>query len=152
MNALVCCFVTALGIAGATDVSGLEDIRRNYQQAVTDKQLCAQMIQHLDDRTDSDVHLAYLGGFQALWAKHTINPVAKLRTFNKGRGNIDRAARKAPGHPEIIFVRHSVQKNSPAFLGYKDRLEEDRAFLSGNLDRIASPVLKKMVESVLKAE
>ena len=127
----------------------LEDIRNNYQLAVDDEEICRAMIQRLGDDPDDEIQLAYWGGFQTIWANHVANPIAKLNSFNKGKSNIDKAAKLAPDNLEVIFIRYSVQKNSPGFLGYKHHLKEDRIFLTENIRKITSPTLKKMVENVL---
>ena len=44
MNLLTFFVTAAIAFAGNEQGAGLEGIRRNYQQAVTVKQLCARMI------------------------------------------------------------------------------------------------------------
>ena len=127
----------------------LEDIRSNYELAVADEEICRAMIQHLGHHRGDEVQLAYLGGFQTMWANHVSNPITKLNSFNKGKNHIDSAAKLAPDNLEVIFIRYSVQKNSPGFLGYKHHLAEDRIFLTENLSKIPSPTLRRMVENVL---
>lgn len=134
-----------------TQVPALEYLRKNYEKAIDDKKLCESLIEELGKSTESNTHLAYLGAFQTIWANHVFNPLDKLATFNKGKNNIDRAIKTDPFNVEVVFIRHSVQKNSPGFLGYKDNIKEDRAFLQEHLNSIDSSVLKKMVETLLKS-
>lgn len=108
------------------------------------------MIDELGKKHDNLIQLAYYGGFQTIWANHVFNPIEKLSTFNKGRKNIDQAAKLAPENIEIIFIRYSIQKNCPWFLGYRSNLKEDRDFLINNASTITSFELKKMVESIIK--
>jgi len=129
----------------------LEVVRKNYQSAVTDKSICRYMILQLEKHPESYVHLAYMGAFQTIWAKHTFNPVDKLSSFNKGKKNIDTAAKLSPNNVDIIFIRHSVQKNCPGFLGYNDNLIDDRKFLYKIRNYITSATLKSMVEELLKS-
>ena len=138
-----------LGNIFNSNALSLEVIRNNYQVAVKDKDICLSMIQQLKNNTESNVHLAYLGAFQTIWANHTFNPINKLSTFNKGKENIDKAAKLSPNDVEIIFIRHSVQKNCPWFLGYHENLAEDKNFLYEALNSISSPELKSMVENLL---
>lgn len=140
-----------LGNVFNSNALSLEVIRNNYQLAVKDKGICLSMIQQLENNPDSNIHLAYLGAFQTIWANHTFNPIKKLSTFNKGKKNIDKAAKLLPNDVEIIFIRHSVQKNCPGFLGYNENREEDEKFLSKNRNSIASATLKNMVEKLLKS-
>ena len=129
----------------------LEVVRNNYQIAVQDKDICLSMIQQLENNHESNVYLAYLGAFQTIWANHTFNPIEKMNTFNKGKINIEKAVKLSPNDVEIIFIRHSVQKNCPGFLGYDDNLIEDKNFLYKNLGSITSATLNSMVENLLKS-
>jgi len=141
-------FMLLIQVQTANAVS-LDDVRHNYPLAVKDKNICRSMILALENQMESNVHLAYLGAYQTIWANHTFNPMDKLSTFNKGKKNIDTAALLSPKDVEIIFIRHSVQKNCPWFLGYNENLEEDKTFLSEALNSISSPTLKNMVENLL---
>ena len=135
----------------ASNALSLEKMRTNFQSAVEDKSICRSMIQQLENNHESNVHLAYLGAFQTIWANHTLNPISKLSTFNKGKKNIDKAVKLSPNDVEIIFIRHSVQKNCPGFLGYNDNWIEDEKFLVKNRHNITSATLRKMVENLLKS-
>jgi hypothetical protein len=136
----------------AVDTSALhlEVIRQHYLVAVMDKSICYSMVLELEKDVESNVHLAYLGAFQAIWAQHTFNPFEKLSSFHKGIKNIEKAATQSPNNIEVIFIRYSVQKNCPRFLGYSDHLREDEMFLQANRKNITSPTLKSMVENLLK--
>lgn len=122
----------------------LEKIRINYEKAVSDKGICQAMIKQLSTNTDA-LHIAYLGAFQAVWAKHTINPISKLSTFKKGKKNIELAVKSKPDDVEIRFVRLSVQLNCPSFLGYSSKINEDKKIVQSNIQSIKSVVLKRMI-------
>ncbi len=144
-------FALLFGNLSNSNALNLEVVRNNYQLAVKDKDICLSMIQQLENNPESNVHLAYLGAFQTIWANHTFNPINKLCVFNKGKKNIDNAVKLSPNDVEIIFIRHSVQKNCPGFLGYNENREEDETFLSKNRNSITSTTLIKMVEILLKS-
>lgn len=149
MKMILLVFTMLLGNLFTLNALTLETIRKNYQSAVIDKSICRSMIQQLENNQESHIHMAYLGAFQTIWAKHTSNPIGKLKTFNKGKANIDIAARMVPNSVEIIFIRYSVQHNSPRFLGYNGNLKEDRNFLYKKWHSITSATLKRMVEQLL---
>ena len=128
----------------------MENVRKNYQNAVKDKESCKMMITELGKQNNNNVQLAYYGAFQAIWANHVFNPIEKLSTFNRGKKNIDNAAKLSSDNIEIIFIRYSIQKNCPRFLGYRSNLKEDRNFLIKNVSTIASMDLKKIVENIIK--
>lgn len=133
-------------IAHAPD---MDYVRNSYGKAVHDKNLCSRMISDLTTHQQNHAYLAYLGAFQAIWANHVFSPVSKYSTFSAGKNNIEKAIKKAPLDPEIRFIRLSVQKNIPAFLGYSNHIDEDTRFLKKHLKEISSPVLLRMIQKLL---
>ena len=144
-------FLLALTGSVMVKADDLETIRKNYELAVTDKGICQKMIKELGSKVEDHVNLAYLGAFQAIWANHLFNPVSKLMSFNKGKENIEKAVQKAPGNVEIRLIRLSIQKKSPAFLGYQRNIDEDQRYIKTNQQSISSPVLLKMVTALLNS-
>lgn len=127
----------------------LDYIRAHYEQAVNHKEVCNTMISVLKKPKLNNIEMAYLGGLQTIWAKHTISPIAKLRTFNAGKANIEQAVSNEKDNIEIRFVRLSVQKNCPQFLGYSKNITEDERYIKQHLDKIQPESLKKMISGVL---
>jgi len=127
----------------------IDYIRTQYEKAAKDKNVCETMIAELINHVESDVHLAYLGAYQTIWAKHTLNPFAKLDTFNEGKRNIEKAVLQSSYNAEIRFVRLSVQQNSPGFLGYKDQIKQDKEFLEHHKHTINSAVVLRMVNTLI---
>lgn len=127
-------------------------LRQNYKSATENKAVCNELLRKLDSQSNSGINLAYYGALQSVWAKHVNNPIEKLRTFRKGKKNIEMAIKQKPDNLEIRFLRYSVQKGSPGFLGYKSNMDDDRNFLQKNLHTIDNLALKQMIQQVLKAE
>ena len=48
------------------------------------------MIKDLQQTDNETLPLAYLGGLETVWAKHAVNPISKLKTFNKGKRKLSR--------------------------------------------------------------
>lgn len=134
-------------ISGGTP--DLELLRSSYPVAAGDKQMCKNMIARLSQTGASPLHRAYLGGFRAMWAKHAFNPLVKLSTFHKGKSDIEAALQAEPDNVEIRFIRLSVQKNCPSFLGYNADIETDTRILSASRKMIISPSLRAMIDNVL---
>lgn len=130
--------------------TSLDQIRLNYITAVSDKNTCKKMIEELQLKTNDPIYLGYLGGFQAIWANHVGNPFSKLKTFNKGKANIEKSIKEEPDNPELRYIRLSIQKNVPAILGYKDMVEGDTEFLRLHKNKITSPLVLKNVDALLK--
>lgn len=141
--------IYTIGLA-TTTFPNLETYRSNYSKAATSKTVCEQMMATLKNTTTlSSIERAYLGRFQTIYAKHVINPINKLKTFKQGKKNIEEAVEKAPDQIEIRFIRLSVQKNAPVFLGYKSNINEDRAFIRKNIDKVNSTTLRNTMEQLM---
>ena len=109
------------------------------------------MIEELElSKEKSVIALAYLGAYQTIWSNHVFNPLSKLATFKNGKNNIELAISKEPENVEIRYIRFSVQKNAPSFLGYNSHLKEDKDFLVKNKKNINSDLLQKNIETLLK--
>ncbi|RYD74599.1 MAG: hypothetical protein EOP53_17975 [Sphingobacteriales bacterium] len=130
----------------------MNTIRSGFGKASRDKTLCKKMIDNLEALSGNNLCLAYLGGYQAVWANHIINPFSKLKTFNTGKDNIEKAIKKDPQNFEIRLVRFSIQKNAPAFLDYGQDQKSDEAFIIKNLHSVSNTVLKKLADEILKSE
>ena len=128
----------------------LEYVRSNYDKAIKDEKLCKSLIEALSKNTGSNIHLAYLGAFQTIWANHTFSPISKLSTFKKGKLNIEKAIKENQSNIETRFIRLSIQKNCPSFLGYKQNIEEDKQFITINKDKITSGILLQLVNNILQ--
>jgi len=140
--------ILLLTIANTTN---LDVIRANYKNAVLDKKMCKKMIAELEKTKDiSATHLGYLGGLQAILAHHVFSPISKLNTFKEGKQNIEQAIKNEPNNTELRFIRLSVQKNTPSFLGYKSNINEDTEFIKKNSNQISSDILHKNIKTLLK--
>ncbi len=138
-------FIIIMPIGLQAQTMDLEYMRLNYDKAVSDKELCSRLIEELETVKDNPVYLAYLGAMQTIWANHTRNPISKLRTFNRGKKNIENAVALNSDEIEIRFIRLSVQKNAPSFLGYYKQIRADEAYIDKHKHVIASPSLLRLV-------
>lgn len=128
----------------------LKHIRTNFHKAVVDKSVCQSLIVNLSKEEVSNLELAYLGALETIWAKYASNPFSKLGTFYNGKEKIETAVKKAPDNLEIRYLRLSIQKSAPGFLGYDDNIKTDELFLKNNLNKVSSEYLRKVIENVLK--
>ena len=110
--------------------------------------LCQKMIDGVDAKKADPVYLAYLGALQAVWANHVMSPVSKLRTFNTGKDNIEKAVKLSSDNIEIRSLRLSIQKNVPWFLGYYEKIEEDQEYIKTNKSKIKSTSLLQFVNRI----
>jgi len=124
-------------------------LRKYLEIAPDNKTICKQMIDSVPANTTNPVFLAYLGAYQTIWANHVFNPLSKLSTFNKGKKNIQKAVTMDSNNVEIRFIRYSIQKNAPRFLGYSSDLATDKKFIETHRDEVKSSVLDNLINKVL---
>lgn len=136
--------------AQTTFGQNIKSIRANYEKATTDKTVCQSLIKDLSNEKISNLELAYLGALETIWAKYVGNPFSKLSTFNKGKEKLEKAVKNAPDNLEIRYLRLSVQKNAPSFLGYDKAIKTDKAFLKKNIGRVELAFLRNRIEQLLK--
>jgi hypothetical protein len=143
--------LSAMFFLASSNASDLDVVRANYNKVASDKKLCKVMISELEKTKDnSATHLAYLGASQTIWANHVFSPISKLNTFKLGKENIEKAIETEPDNVELRFIRLSIQKNAPGFLGYKSNLKEDTEFIQENRNQIESEIVQQNIETLFK--
>ena len=81
-------------------------------------------------KLDNDpLGMAYLGAAYSASAGDESLPLGKLRKFNKGKDLLENAVAGKPLDVEIRFLRMATQIMSPAFLGYKGDIENDKKLI-----------------------
>lgn len=144
-------FCISLPISLVNDTNKeMDPIRINYTKAVSDKKVCKTMIEQLELKNGNSLSIAYLGAFKTIWANHAVNPIVKLNSFNKGKKYIETAVKEDSLNVEIRFIRLSVQKNCPAFLGYNKHIDMDSKFIAAHKNSIKSGYLKKMIAELFE--
>lgn len=116
---------------GYSNPEELSIIRKGIY-AKTEQELI-HLSKKIDDSTNP-VLKAYHGAYTAMLAEHQFFPHTKYQYFSAGRDELEQAVLNAPNSVEIRFIRMLIQHNTPAFLGYRNNLEEDFQFI---LDTIA---------------
>lgn len=137
------------GIGGMNDPV-LDRVRSHYGELASNKAICMELNQALTvSQRTSTIHLGYLGAVQTIMANHTANPINKLKTFKKGRQLIEESIQMDPKNAELRFIRLSIQKKAPSFLGYRGNIAEDAAYLRKYKETIASQMVRKNVNELL---
>jgi hypothetical protein len=127
----------------------LEYIRTQYEKAAIDKDVCETMIIELSKKAETNLHMAYLGAYQTIWASHTKGVMSKFSTFNKGKKNIEKAVMNEPQNIEIRMIRLSIQTNCPSFLNYNDDIADDKQYLEKYQNTVESVILRRMINQLL---
>ncbi|SHJ03799.1 hypothetical protein SAMN02745146_2077 [Hymenobacter daecheongensis DSM 21074] len=107
----------------------VSNLRRQYQQAATDKQAGEKFYQLMAAYTEQDaVVLAYKAAAEAIRARDA-SMFNKLTYVQNASKQFDQAVKLDADNAEIRFLRLSVESNLPAFLGLSQHVDEDRQFL-----------------------
>jgi hypothetical protein len=108
----------------------LDQIRQTYKNAKDDSSQITQLKNLLTEFEKSDhsqaLCIAYQGALAALEAKNAWLPFTKLTYLQSALDIFRKAVRLAPDNIEVRFLRITVQKNIPAFLGLDAHIEEDK--------------------------
>lgn len=77
---------------------------------------------------------AYVCAVEMKQAEYPINPIAKLKIFNRTKKKLNILIRDNPENIDLRYVRLLLQEKTPSILGYKDNIEEDKKFLKNEFD------------------
>ncbi|MGV3527919.1 MAG: hypothetical protein ACO1OO_03415 [Flavisolibacter sp.] len=144
-------FLSAFHNKPAT-VPDIAVVRRLYVQAPAEEEKCQALLQMVNGY--SPANNPTLAGYKAaatmIMAKHTFNPFSKLSHFNKGKNMLQQSIAADNDNLELRFLRYSIQKSAPSFLGYRGELAADENFLKTNLPSLQDAVLRQMILDALK--
>ncbi len=147
---LITLFVSFIGTA-----QEVKEIRIQYLKAVENSEITTKLDGDLATISSAKkpVLLAYRGAVLTLKAKFAKGRKDKKDFFKEGVSLIESAIKAEPSNIEIHYIRLSVQENSPKFLGYNKKTEEDKQLIINNLEAISSKELKTIIkEFVLNSE
>lgn len=108
----------------------LPALRQHFRQAAQDE-AASRRFHELMSRYEAEnaVVLAYKAASEAILAKHTGGLFDKLDRVKVAGKQFDQAVALDPKHPEIRFLRFSVESNLPGFLGASKHVQEDKHLL-----------------------
>ena len=129
----------------------LPEVRKMYRAAESNRKAAERMLEQLESvGAEEPVLLAYRASGTMMMAKHVFSPFSKMSYFNKGKKMLQEAVDLAPDNVEIRFLRFAIQESTPGFLGYKDRMAEDKAFLLREVPKLKEGELKGLILPFLK--
>ncbi len=120
-----------------TDCSSLEEVRDKYHTIKTHKDLKAFL--SYTENNDCDKITPYLASCIMQKAEYTIWPFKKLSYFNVGKRQLENYIKENPFNIEARYVRFLIQNKTPAFLGYKNKIEIDKKFIEANITNADLP-------------
>lgn len=128
----------------------LKEVRENFKQGVRDGAVCKKYHELLKSNAKTGSEKGYEAAYQMFMAKHTGNPIRKMKYFNSGKDLLEKQIANSPSNVDLRFIRFSIQYHTPSFLGYKDNITEDKLFLVDNLYKLEDIEGKAVLFKYLK--
>lgn len=134
-----------------TEAFSIQDARKAYDEVVY-KPAAGKtfLLQAEKAKPTNPLLMGYVGAVKMIMAKHYINPWSKLNSFNQGKELLEKALSLQPDVVELVFLRFSIQSNSPAFLQYNQHLSKDKTFLLNNVASLKDKTLQTKIISYLR--
>lgn len=91
---------------------------------------------------------AYVCAVEMKQAEYAINPISKLKIFNRTKRKLDSLIINNSGNIDLRYVRLLLQEKTLSILGYKSNIKEDKEFLrkQSNLQNVS----KELQEYIYK--
>ncbi len=152
MRALLLTILILWSTAAVAQDQLLASIRQNIGEVFKTDTVCMKMYEAFEktDISKSNLLLGYKGAVELGMARHDPNVFKKMGYFNDGKENLEKSIEKDPANIELRFLRLTIQTYLPAFLGYGESKEKDKAFVLANLEKAPSEDFKKRVKGFIK--
>lgn len=137
----------ALNASSLPDALKVSRLRTLFYEASTDEKFADTLmyeLKNIDVHTDA-IYEGYMGIAYMLKAKHAWNPYMKLKYFHLGKSLLESSISSQPDHIEIRYLRLTVQIHAPAFLAYRNHIDEDKKFIRKRVNKIIDPDLKQKI-------
>ncbi|HVW12362.1 MAG TPA: hypothetical protein VHB54_00980 [Mucilaginibacter sp.] len=130
----------------------LHQVREAYFKAASNKDESVRLNRLLDTvgENSSPVMLCYKGAAKMLKARYSVNPLTKMSFFNKGKDLIEHSISRDTACVESRFIRFTIQRNLPGFLGYGKNIKQDSSMIAGRLQELTDNDLKSRIDNYFK--
>jgi len=143
-------FILSLFFSPWAETPALPYLRSLYADATRDEVSARKLMEATENELGIAIIKGYYGAGKILMARYHFNPYTKYHSFKKGVGLLEEAIHADPTNTELRFLRLSIQKNAPSFLGYHKHMAQDEAFLYSNLTLLHDEELKLIISQYLK--
>ncbi|AKD05270.1 hypothetical protein POKO110462_14555 [Pontibacter korlensis] len=127
-------FVGQVALAGNEASYSLPKLRTEYLQASKSKDAAERFNKKMGDYGERDpVVLAYKAASEAVMAKYVWNPYSKLKQIRTAAAIFEEAVKLDHDHPEIRFLRFTVEHYVPRYLNLSQHIEEDKRVMISSL-------------------
>ena len=129
------------------------EVRKLYHEAATKSDACKKLLIILDsyNETNNPLFAGYRGCATMMMANYIFNPVKKLSNFYKGRTLLEKSIANDKQNIELLFLRFTIQTNTPFFLNYKSEIKGDKKTLLSAVTKLKDVQLQQLIVSFLIA-
>ncbi|WP_297334531.1 hypothetical protein [Flavobacterium sp.] len=132
MKLVMLCILFLTGVS----VPELRTLRENYVSAAQSEEDANNFHDSLSKIESSNTTLmAYKAASIVLLAKYESGLITKTKLFNRGTSLLEETLKKNPDDYEARLIRLNIQDNVPWITGYKDDIDNDKAFLIKNYSK-----------------
>lgn len=129
-------FIASASATYKPNMYNLTELRQKYLKASQDSEAGKEFNKLMNDYTGKDpVVLAYKAASEATMAKYAWNPYLKLKHLKVSAELFDEAVKLNKSHPEIRFLRFTVEHYIPRYLKMSEHLTEDKKIIIGSLQK-----------------
>lgn len=122
----------------------MKELRNLYNVAHLNAKNC-QALTAYASANPSIIANGYLAASQMIAAKFIFNPLTKIKLFTEGKNSLEEIISKNPREYELFYIRYTIQKNTPGFLGYHKNLKTDKLILINFMNESKDEDLKKHI-------
>ena len=138
---------TAIVLACLQSSISVQQVRDAFFDSSAGKSSVFRFEELLDSvkENSAPVLLCYKGAAEMLKARNMINPLAKFSCFRRGRALIEAGVARDSTCLESHFIRFSIQRNLPGFLGYNRNVIQDSLLVANGLEYLKDLELKNKI-------
>lgn len=119
--------------------SDVLQVKKRFYEAVNKPELAEEMVEFFSSSKiqPADERYAWFAAAEALTAKNASAPWTKVSISKSALGKLQKAIDARPNDPYPSFLRMSVEKELPGFLGMSEHLDRDRSRIGTLLENMA---------------
>ncbi len=129
----------------ATDIKEVRNQYRYAKESEGNAEKFYQLVLKMDHE-NNNILSAYYGCALTLKASFAKKRGDKISFFKQGKKLIDMAIAKDMNNIELRMIRLSVQVNAPKITRYFKNIDEDKAYITKNIDEIPSSHLREFIK------
>lgn len=122
----------------------LIEIRNMYEKAAENENDAIEFAIFFESKSvgSSALIKGYKAASLCFLAEYHWNPYYKFSYFNEGKKMLESAISENPENSELRYLRLAIQSNVPGFLGYNEKINEDKMHLIQKLNNLKDSDLK----------